>query len=283
MAIRENVAAMTPQNVTRLRNSYVRMKGLLDDRGYDWLASLHGLTLPSWCEHGTALFLPWHRAYLFFWELAMQTRLGPRLSIRAPEASQFADVGLPWWDWTSAQSASIGLPVAFTQTVSGGNTLLDARIGAAGGPAYSTGVWSSGLVASVRADNPGLLKLGNPPATRRSPRPPADLPKAASVQNLVMSQTTFATFSTALEQVHNQVHTWTGGSMSTTRAAAYDPVFWSHHAMIDRLWYLWQIGPNGAAPANNLLDIVLTPFPMTVRQTLSISALNYDYAVGVIA
>jgi len=274
---------MTPAGVALWRNAYGRMKGLLDDRGYDWLASLHGLTLPTWCEHGTDLFLPWHRAYLFFWELAMQTRLGPRLTLRAPEDPTLADVGLPWWDWTSAQSHATGLPAAFTQTVPGGNSLGQTRIGACGGLAYSTGVWSSSLLATVRQSTPGLVTTGNPPRTRRRPRPPAELPQATTISGIVMQQTTFPTFSMSLEQVHNQVHTWCGGSMSRVPTAAYDPVFWSHHAMIDRLWYLWQISPLGQPPPDALLDVVLTPFPMTVRQTLDISALGYDYAVGVIA
>lgn len=273
---------MTPQAVAAFRASYTRMKAVLDDRGYDWLASLHGLTLPTWCEHGTDLFLPWHRAYLFFWELAMQTRLGPRLSVRAPDDPGLAQVGLPWWDWTASQAAGTGLPAAFTQNVAG-NPLRSTRIGACGGPAYSTGVWSQGLLASVRQNEPGLISTGNPPTTRRATRPPSQLPTANTVQNIVLQQTTFSSFSMSLEQVHNQVHTWTGGSMSQVPAAAYDPIFWSHHAMIDRIWHLWQNGPNGAPPSGALMDVVLTPFPMTVRQTMNIAALNYDYAVGVIA
>ncbi len=36
------------------------------------------------------MFLPWHRAYLYFFELALQDRV--------PE------VAIPWWDWTSASA-----------------------------------------------------------------------------------------------------------------------------------------------------------------------------------
>jgi hypothetical protein len=28
--------------------------------------------------------------------------------------------------------------------------------------------------------------------------------------------------------------------MGVVGTAAFDPIFWSHHAMIDRLWWLWQ-------------------------------------------
>ena len=70
--------------------------------------------------------------------------------------------------------------------------------------------------------------------------------------------------------------------MAAVPIAAYDPIFWSHHAMIDRIWYLWQLGPNGVNPPARLQNRVLTPFPMTVRDTLDISTLGYEYAVQVV-
>ena len=66
---------------------------------------------------------------------------------------------------------------------------------------------------------------------------------------------------------------------SAVPTAAYDPAFWSHHAMIDRLWYIWQISERGAQPPADLLSVVLSPFPMTVAQTFDIANLRYEYAV----
>ena len=60
--------------------------------------------------------------------------------------------------------------------------------------------------------------------------------------------------------------------------AAYDPIFWAHHTMIDRLWRIWQLQHPGADPDASLLDQALPPFRMTVRQTLDVAALGYDYA-----
>lgn len=49
--------------------------------------------------------------------------------------------------------------------------------------------------------------------------------------------------------------------------AAYDPLFWAHHAMVDRLWRLWQLQHTGVAFIDrDLLDVALCPFPMTVRR-----------------
>ena len=69
--------------------------------------------------------------------------------------------------------------------------------------------------------------------------------------------TTFSEFSTLVEGIHNGVHGWVGGAMSAVPIAAYDPVFWAHHGMIDRLWYLWQISPRGTNPPADLLDQAL--------------------------
>ena len=67
--------------------------------------------------------------------------------------------------------------------------------------------------------------------------------------------------------------------MSIVPTAAFDPVFWSHHAMIDRVWAIWQSSGVGEDPPAALLDTVLAPFPLTVRDTLRMRRLGYDYAV----
>jgi tyrosinase len=48
--------------------------------------------------------------------------------------------------------------------------------------------------------------------------------------------------------------------------------------MIDRLWRLWQLRHPTAVLPDNLLNEALPPFNVTVRQTLSVTALGYDYA-----
>jgi len=87
------------------------------------------------------------------------------------------------------------------------------------------------------------------------------------------------------------VHGWTGGfnpapppqggDMGSVAIAAFDPIFWSHHAMIDRLWYLWQLRHGVANIPPDYLDMPLAPFAFTVRQVLDVRALGYEYAVGV--
>ncbi|MFM8251366.1 MAG: tyrosinase family protein [Planctomycetota bacterium] len=43
----------------------------------------------------------------------------------------------------------------------------------------------------------------------------------------------------ASTSMHNDVHNWIGGDMRTG-ASPNDPVFFLHHANIDRMWHAWQ-------------------------------------------
>ena len=46
---------------------------------------------------------------------------------------------------------------------------------------------------------------------------------------------------------HNFVHGDIGGMMGSTRTAGRDPIFWLHHANIDRLWEVWRGLPGSIA------------------------------------
>ncbi|KAH3824746.1 hypothetical protein DPMN_126599 [Dreissena polymorpha] len=42
--------------------------------------------------------------------------------------------------------------------------------------------------------------------------------------------------SSNLEKLHDEVHDWVGGDMGYLGSAAYDPIFYMHHAFIDYIW-----------------------------------------------
>jgi tyrosinase len=90
----------------------------------------------------------------------------------------------------------------------------------------------------------------------------------------------FLSFSSALEGFHDNVHMWVGGHMGQIPYAAFDPIFWAHHTMVDRLWRVWQLRHTTVAVPASILNEALPPFRMTVRQTLDVTALGYDYAVA---
>jgi tyrosinase len=265
VGVRKNAENLTPSELVDLREAFETLYRIADDRGFGFFAGIHGLPLPVYCEHGTALFLPWHRAYLYHFERALTAAL------RRARGDATVEVGLPWWDWSSAVSQDRGLPTPFRSTADGPTNPLGA------GPV----VLGPDDLRLVRENLPGAISEGEGPVTLRDPEEPAELPRDPTVQRALRA-TTFTDFSRILESIHNGVHGWVGGAMSAAPTAAFDPVFWAHHAMIDRLWYLWQLSPRNGDPPVRLLDRPLPPFPTTVRETLDISSLGYEYAAQVI-
>lgn len=264
MAIRRSIRGLSNDQLAQLRAAFAAMQAIPDDRGYHYYAGLHGLPLPSYCPHGLLLFLPWHRAYLYFFELFLQD------AARNATIDNADDIGLPWWDWTSNVSHTEGLPPAYVAVQADGvaNPLLAATV-----------EWPRQLVQTVRQMLPGALTAQG--RTQRDPDAPDELPRRATIES-ILAISTFAEFSTLLENVHGDVHVWVGGAMAQVATAAYDPIFWSHHSMIDRLWHMWQMRHPGSNPPSTIMNTALSPFPMTVRETLDIALLGYDYGIQAI-
>lgn len=108
------------------------------------------------------------------------------------------------------------------------------------------------------------------------------LPTKAMVDStlaLGVSPPNFRAFQTALEDLHNDVHNAVGGTMGTERSPA-DPLFWMHHAFVDKLWAHWETQHNGEQfQPSNAAD-TLHPTPLITHKVsglLDISALGYSY------
>lgn len=151
------------------------------------------------------------------------------------------DVALPYWDWTQASEQNF--------------------------PA-----WLSGFTPTVVTPT----KTVN---VTRSPGTSADLATIASNTPGALAQTTFTNFTSQLQGIHNGVHVWVGGSMGSVPTAPADPIFWMHHANIDRLWWQWQKSPQGTGknPILSGTAAVMDPWPNTEADTRDIVALGYTY------
>jgi tyrosinase len=94
----------------------------------------------------------------------------------------------------------------------------------------------------------------------------------------------------ALENIHNLIHNFSGGAnpysqvspdeppygdMVSPGTTAFDPIFWGHHANVDRIWSQWQANNPNVGPDNP--STVLAPWHMTVAETASLAALGYEY------
>ncbi len=238
---RRSVRRLSKGQLGDLREAVSLAQKIGDERGYQYWAGIHGLPLPISCQHGSELFLPWHRAYLYFFEKALQ--------------DQVPGVTLPWWDWRDHSEV---LPAAYARARTAEGTK---------NPLASSPIQPSGR------------RQPNEKRTWRQPGDPDWLPSAEQVVQVRRNRDYF-TFQNQLESIHNGVHGFVGGTMGSIATSAYDPIFWAHHCMIDRIWYLWQLDHPGARLPARYLDLALAPFPMTVRQTLDITALGYDYAAA---
>ncbi|NJL27353.1 MAG: tyrosinase family protein [Thermoanaerobaculia bacterium] len=99
----------------------------------------------------------------------------------------------------------------------------------------------------------------------------------------------------AVENIHNLLHSFAGGvnpnwhepmdknsrvepeqgDMTAPTFTAYDPIFWSHHSNVDRLWAEWQQKHPGKDPDD--LQAPLPPFAGNVAMSLDVHKLGYEY------
>src|SRR5439155_17787428 len=87
--------------ILALQMAVTAMKALAAPDGRNWLAQakIHGTPGGDFglCQHGNWFFLPWHRAYLYYFEEIVR------------ELSRNEDFALPYWDWSKDHS----LPALF--------------------------------------------------------------------------------------------------------------------------------------------------------------------------
>ena len=97
----------------------------------------------------------------------------------------------------------------------------------------------------------------------------------------IMGKKDYTTFTDHLENgPHNHIHVQVGGAggtMSQIPTAPADPIFWMHHAQVDRLWSQWQANNPGKNPALSGAAATLDPWSEKEKNVRSITALGYAY------
>jgi hypothetical protein len=187
------------------------------------------------CQHASWFFLPWHRMYLYFFE-----RIARKVVVSQGGP---ADWALPYWNYSVAGQART-LPPAFRLTTR--------RIDGVDQP---NPLWTSHRAPGIN-DGAALTARQTSFAYAFSFTNFTDLP-SPSFGGGRAPATHFSRFTGALEnQPHNIVHDLVGGPgagqceqgwMSDPNCAALDPIFWLHHANIDRLWTNWLAQGGGRA------------------------------------
>lgn len=212
-----------------------------DPRSWIHLANIHGTVTPrmqwpsgigkhTWnaCQHGSWFFLPWHRIYLHHCEKILRAAI---VDLGGP-----GDWALPFWHYDPDDAETLTLPLAFR----------DRRFD--DGP------------------NPLFVARRNPSVNAGDPIPEEDVETEDWSDRFTSRSFTVPTFGgprtgwthagPAFGQLeiepHGMVHVDVGGSsglMSAFETAAQDPIFWLHHANIDRLWEIWAGQPGHKNPS----------------------------------
>ncbi|HEY0513596.1 MAG TPA: tyrosinase family protein [Thermoanaerobaculia bacterium] len=272
--VRPNFGKLDPNGpeVAALRKGVQAMMGRPATDPTSWLyqANMHGTydtpALQAWntCQHGNYLFLSWHRMYLYYFERILRA------------ASGDPNLALPFWDYTDPAQRAIPLPL---REPAGAQNPLYVEQRA---PGINDGaeVPESGTTFDQAM---AFTNFTSPPGSGLS-----------FGGQLVSGPTHFAGGFGQLEsQPHNIIHVLVGGEdgwMSDPNMAARDPVFWLHHANIDRLWSHWiSLGDGRTDPSDTLWTTQLFTFfdekgqavQMTGQQVVDAAAqLNYKYAEG---
>jgi len=127
---------------------------------------------------------------------------------------------------------------------------------------------------------------GKPIPVRRAPGTDPQTPKlptSQTIQSTALNRQDYHSFTLALEGAkpygaHNLVHMWFNGTMSNVPTAPADPMFWMHHAEIDRLWAIWAKAHPGQTPNLTGSSAVLDPWPETASEVLdTIKFPEYPY------
>jgi tyrosinase len=244
--VRREISGLSPTDpIIQTYQEAVRAMQALpesDPRNWTRQAEIH----LNFCPHNNWFFLPWHRAYLYYFERICRELTGVR------------DFALPYWNW----SANRRLPAAFQggpanplfvpdRDVRPRDRARDEFVGPA-------------LLESIMQNKNFLLFASGQAAGQRDPSTTGPLEG----------------------RPHNYIHGFVGGIMGTYMSPL-DPVFWTHHNMIDYCWVEWNANrghPNTNDPQwagfvfeDNFVDRGGNPVDVKVSSTFLLPLIAYRY------
>jgi polyphenol oxidase len=249
------------QAVGYLRNgSAAKPLALTDRLQWDQFAAAHAHHCTgqgTFQVHWSWFFLPWHRAYLYFFERNLAHALTAKVGVKT------AGFALPYWDWENQRA----IP----------NTRERARQGKPS-PFFGYDLDADSLSDPLPFDNQALWDGYRGPTLDKPTMDPkhekGTVWKNHTIKTLSatapqairgMLRFPFAEFAgqpfTSSEDgqgllekgAHNLIHDWVGSryganrDMGTLRYAALDPLFYLHHANVDRIWSLYPYTPDPEA------------------------------------
>ena len=253
MRVRKNAIAMDEDEIAAFLEALLRLKAKwatpeTEMSVYDQFAGLHGAVMgvstPTNADEGVNFghwnigFLPWHRQYLREFEDALD--------------AEVSGVTVPYWDWADDVGAANRLFTAdFLSSRHWGEprAITDGvlQFNVPSSPSFRW--WPEGLLG-FRVD--ARLQEGLGTALTRGSMEGQWPPSRAAIESLTEvnlsldGRNPLWAFWLILEQgvqqlpqTHNAGHNFIGGHMGGV-FSPNDPIFWLHHANVDRLWDAWQ-------------------------------------------
>jgi polyphenol oxidase len=246
--VRKSVFELDSGEITRLKAAYTELQKLTRDNDprtwyrqgavHCWYCSGAVDSLNGMEIHGGWWFLPWHRAYLYFHERILGSLIGD------------PNFALPYWDWDSCTDDPKDMTgrnrFPFEIYGSPQDTPLSPLFDSTRAAVPNDRMWTS-----IVGPTPMRAILGSKSFGVFGGSGDESLP--------VFSQTDPQQAGQLESGPHGYVHLWTTdpnirtsgiSNMGVLASAAFDPVFFAHHANIDRLWSKWAAVQGHANPSN---------------------------------
>lgn len=255
--VRKNILSLTPEELADFLEALQTLKS---NGMYDTITSVHGNPTTFNLFHGNDYFLPWHRWYVLRIESAVRDLGG-----------KFACFSMPYWDWTLDAGREAQSPIW--------------DIFGPMGKKNDSFCMREGPFAEWKNSKGGCLKrIGSDSYRFFSP---------AEVLDLIMGKEELVGgFRPAFEAgAHSRPHLFIGGAMNSF-ASPDDPIFWLHHAFVDKVWTMWQDCHNILDPADitatdfkpDQVDVELAYAPgVTARSMWSTRNLGYTYETDIMS
>ena len=194
-----------------------------------------------------AAFLPWHRVFLRRMEGELQ-RIDPKVT-------------MPYWNWALDSEDPAGSPV-----------LSPDFFGGSGDPETSFCVTEG-----------SFSDLSNETCVKRLiPRDSGGFLTLSNLKEVLVENPDYGRFVNTMENglgLHGHLHMFLGGDMARVNSPK-DPLFYAHHAFIDKLWWEWQMMHNelGSPAYKGNATAPLYPFEESASDVFSVEDMGYTYS-----
>ncbi|ERS97997.1 hypothetical protein HMPREF1624_06170 [Sporothrix schenckii ATCC 58251] len=255
--------------------SYYQIAGIHGVPWIEWngVAPSPGSENTGYCTHVSELFLTWHRPYLALYEQILFSLIEYIASLYSDDDERdryqtaAMDFRIPYMDWATQPPAGESvLPLSV-----GGRPFINASgpngVQRIANPLYTYLFKPLNATMFIEAPYDLWLTTVRAPTAQDSSAGSNNTAVSLALNqnfpsiqqrlyNLFSNYQNYSTFSNeawiptsssgkydSLESLHDTIHTLTGlqGHMAWIPFSAFDPIFFLHHAMVDRVFALWQI------------------------------------------